>query len=198
MMTDGPGRGCQAAARVASSPVLPECETPDSPSSAASAAPTTIVLGLGNPVRYDDAVGLRVAEEVERLLVGQPVPGVRVLTSTRAGFELIDLLAGADHTIIVDCLEVPDGVPGTVRRLTLEDVSGASRLVGSHDLSLAGAFEFARVSGVSMPRTAEIYGIQAADTLRIEEGLSPEVAAIVPLLARAIHERLRHNPASTA
>jgi hypothetical protein len=46
-----------------------------------------------------------------------------------------------------------------------------------------------------MPRTAEIYGIQAADTLRIEEGLSPEVAATVPLLARAIHERLRPRTA---
>ena len=26
----------------------------------------TIVLGLGNPVRFDDAVGLRVAEALER------------------------------------------------------------------------------------------------------------------------------------
>jgi len=197
MTPDGPGRSRQAAARVASSPSPPGCGGTFSPSSAVPEAPTTIVLGLGNPVRYDDAVGLRVAEEVERLLADQPVPGVRVLTSTRAGFELIDLLAGADHAIIVDCLEVPGGVPGTVRQLTLEDVSGASRLVGQHDLTLADAFEFARASGVSMPRTAEIYGIQAADTLRIEEGLSPEVAATVPLLARAIHERLRHNQVSS-
>ncbi|HEY3381319.1 MAG TPA: hydrogenase maturation protease [Vicinamibacterales bacterium] len=150
----------------------------------------TIVLGLGNPLRYDDAVGLRVAEEVERLLTDDPVPGVRVLTSTRAGFELIDLLAGADHAVIVDCLDVPGGVPGEIRELTMERVPGAARLVGAHDITLADAFEFARVSGVPMPQTVEIYGIQAADTLRIEEGLFPDVAAAVPRLARTIHDRL--------
>ena len=39
------------------------------------------------------------------LLDEEPIPGVQVLTSTRAGFELIDLLAGADRAILVDCLE---------------------------------------------------------------------------------------------
>jgi len=150
-----------------------------------------IVLGLGNPVRFDDAVGLRVAEAVEQLLAAEPVPGARVLTSTRAGLELVDLLSGADRAIIVDCLELPEPVPGRVRRLTLEDVSGAARLVGAHDITIAGAFEFARVSGVAMPQVVEIYAVEAGDTRRIEEGLSPEVAAAVPPLAGEIHQRLR-------
>jgi len=150
----------------------------------------TIVLGLGNPVRYDDAVGLRVAEAVERLLEDEPVPGVTVMTSTRAGFELIDLLAGASRAIIVDCLVVSDPVPGRIRRLTLDDVAGAARLVGAHDIPLAGAFDLARTLGVSMPQRVEICAVEAADTDRLEEAMSPGVAAAVPLLAREIHNRL--------
>jgi hydrogenase maturation protease len=151
---------------------------------------TTIVLGLGNPIRFDDAVGLRVAEAVERLLAEDPVPGVRVATSTRAGLELIDLLAGASRAVIVDCLVPLDPVPGRVTRLTLADVSGAARLVGAHDVTIAGAFTFAAAAGVPMPHDVEIFAVEAADVDLIEEGLSPAVAATVPALAREIHRRL--------
>jgi hydrogenase maturation protease len=152
--------------------------------------PATVVLGLGNPLRFDDAVGLRVAEEVGRLLDERPVPGVRVLTSTRAGLELIDLLSGASRAIIVDCLVPLDPIPGRVRRLSLDDVAGSARLVGAHDVTISGAFKFAEASGLPMPRVVEIYAVDAADTERIEEGLSPAVAAAVPALAREIHTRL--------
>jgi hydrogenase maturation protease len=164
----------------------------------ASEPGTTIVLGLGNPVRFDDAVGLRVAEAVERLLAEEPVPGVKVLTSTRAGLELIDLLSGASRAIIVDCLALPDSSPGRVRRLTLDDVAGVARLVGAHDVTLGHAFELARAAGVPMPAAVEIYAVEAADIDCIEEGLSPEVAAAVPVLAREIHERLAAGSSSPA
>ncbi len=159
-------------------------------STRAHAARSTIVLGLGNPVRCDDAVGLRVAEAVERLLEEDPLPDVSVATSTRAGLELIDLLAGASHAVIVDCLALPDAVPGRVTRLTLDDVAGSARLVGAHDVTIGTAFKFARASGVPMPDAVDIYAVEAADVDRIEEGLSPAVAAAVPDLARAIHRRL--------
>lgn len=150
----------------------------------------TIVLGLGNPVRFDDAVGLRVAEQVERLLAEHPLPGVAVLTSTRAGLELIDLLSGASRAVIVDCLTVPDPVPGRVSRLTLEQVAGSARLVGAHDVTIATAFQFARAAGVPMPDTVEIFAVEAADVDRIEEGLSPAVARTVFELAHEIYCRL--------
>jgi hydrogenase maturation protease len=150
----------------------------------------TIVLGLGNPVRYDDAVGLRVAEAVDRLLEAEPLPGVSVATSTRAGLELIDLLAGASHAIIVDCLVLPNAVPGRVTRLTLDDVAGSARLVGAHDVTIATAFRFARAAGVPMPEEVDIYAIEAADVDRIEEGLSPAVASAVDCVAGEIHRRL--------
>jgi hydrogenase maturation protease len=153
---------------------------------------TTIVLGLGNPVRFDDAVGLHVAEAVERLLADSPVPGVKVMTSTRAGLELIDLLSGASRAVIVDCLVLPDSVPGRVSRLTLDDVAGSARLVGAHDVTVATAFAFARAAGVPMPAAVEIYAVEAGDIDRIEEGLSTAVAAAIPALAREIHRQLIH------
>jgi len=153
-------------------------------------AATTVLVGLGNPVRGDDGVGLRVAKAVEALLAANPVPGARVATSTRGGFELMDLLEGADRAIVVDCLDLPDAVPGRVRQMSLQEVAGAARLVGSHDIGLAVAVELGRLLGARMPGQVEVFGIEAALEDRVEEGLSPQVEAAVQPLARFLHTAL--------
>ena len=153
----------------------------------------TVVLGLGNPVLSDDGVGLAVAAEVKRLLAEEPIPGVDVLASTRAGFELIDLLRGYARAIIVDCLTLPDPVPGRVRRLGLDDVAGSARLINAHEISVAVAFRLAQQLAIPMPGEVEILAVEAADTSTIAEGLTPAVAAAVVPLSRVIYDDLRRK-----
>jgi len=156
----------------------------------ARSRPHTIVLGLGNPVRRDDGVGLAVAEAVRESLADAPLPGVEVATSTRAGFEIIDLLHGCARAIIVDCLDVPHPKPGRVRHLGLDAVAGAPRLVDAHGLSLPLAFRLAERLGIPMPTQVEILGVEAADCLTLGETLTPAVQAAVIPLARNILVRL--------
>jgi hydrogenase maturation protease len=154
----------------------------------ASAIPVsrTVVLGLGNPVRRDDGVGLAVAEAVRQALVSVSLPAVEVATSTRAGFEIIDLLHGCSRAIIVDCLDVPRPRPGRVRRLDLDAVQGAPRLVDAHGLSLPLVFRLAHSLGISMPSQVEILGVEAGDCMTLGETLTPAVQAAVEPLARKI------------
>jgi hydrogenase maturation protease len=155
----------------------------------------TVVLGLGNPVLCDDGVGLVVAAAVLRLLEETPVPGADVLASTRAGFELLDLLQWYRRAILVDCLTVPDPVPGRVHRLTLEDVSGSARLVNAHDLSLGNVFRLATRMGIPMPEEVDILAVEGGDTRTFTEGLTPAVAAAAGPIAAAIHaDLLRRAP----
>lgn len=153
----------------------------------------TVVLGLGNPILGDDAAGLCVAAALQQLLRDDPVPGVRVLMSTRAGFELIDLLAGARRAILIDCLEAHEPVPGRIRRLDLRQVAGASRLIGGHDISVSVAFELAASLGIRMPEAIEIYGIEGADTRSFGDQLTPAVEASVASLAHELHEQLKRR-----
>jgi hydrogenase maturation protease len=153
-------------------------------------APRTVLVGLGNPVCGDDAVGLRVAERVEARLADRPVPGVRVVTSTRGGFELLDLLADADAAIVVDCLAIPGARPGEIRHLALDQLAGCPRLVGAHDVGLAEIVKLGRLIGVPMPRRLDIVGVEAHPSDRIEEGLSPPLASIVEPLAERLYRRL--------
>ncbi len=147
------------------------------------------ILGLGNPVVSDDAVGLCVAAEVERLLKESPLAGAKVLTSTRGGFELIYLLTGFTHALIIDCLDVPKPCPGQVRCLDLSRLSGSARLIGGHDLSLTDALEFAATLDVPMPLNVEIYVVEGGDTRTVSEEMTPAVAAAVAPLAQRIYDR---------
>ncbi|HSB79197.1 MAG TPA: hydrogenase maturation protease [Candidatus Methylomirabilis sp.] len=162
-----------------------------------AASGCTVVLGLGNPILSDDGVGLAVAAELKRLLAVAPIRGVDVLASTRAGFELIDLLRGYARAVILDCIVLPDPQPGRVCRLTLDDVSGCARLVNAHEVSVGTAFRLAERMGIPMPHEAEIIAVEAADTATLAEGLTPMVQATVAPLAREIYESLKRNEPAT-
>jgi len=157
----------------------------------------TVVLGLGNPVLCDDGVGLAVVAALKQLLKAAPIPGVDVLASTRAGFELIDLLRDYRRAILVDCLALPDPQPGRVRRLGLDDVAGSSRLVNVHDLSVEVAFQLAERLGIPMPTEVEILAVEAADTSTICEELTPAVEAAVDPLSHEIYEDLKRRAPET-
>jgi hydrogenase maturation protease len=146
------------------------------------------VLGLGNPVVSDDAVGLHVAFEVERLLGNNPVPGVTVMTSNRGGFDLIRLLTGYSRAIIIDALELPNPCPGRIHRLQLGMLSGSARLVGVHDISLADAFELAETIGIPMPESVEIFAVEGGEMQNLSEGLTRELEAVVRPLAMEIYD----------
>lgn len=170
-------------------------EAPDAQASSnpVAAGGRSVVLGLGNPVLSDDGVGLAVVAALRRLLRHAPIPGVDVLASTRAGFELIDLLRDYRRAILVDCLALPEPQPGRVRRLGLDDVAGSSRLVNVHELSVGVAFQLAERMGIRMPAEMEILAVEAADTCTIAERLTPAVEAAVDPLARRIYEDLKRR-----
>jgi hydrogenase maturation protease len=164
-------------------------------------APTggrTAVLGLGNPVLSDDAVGLAVVVELGRLLAQDPIAGVDILVSLRAGFEIIDLLGGYGRAIVIDCLTLPDPCPGRVRHLCLDDVSGCARLINAHSIDIGTAFRLAEQVGIPMPPAVDLIAIEAGDTITISENMTSEVAAAVLPLARALHQELKRTAPATA
>jgi hydrogenase maturation protease len=155
-----------------------------------SAAPARVVLGLGNPLRGDDGVGLAVAAALSRLLDQSPIVGVRVLTSERGGLDALPLLAGARDAVVVDCLEVETPRPGRVHWLSPDEMRGSPRVQGAHEVSLAMVLEVGRLLGVEMPDTIAVLGIEARPGPDIDDRLSPPLAAHVDRIAALLYEHL--------
>ena len=121
---------------------------------------------------------------------------MRIEVAPRGGFELIDLLSGFTHAVIVDCLSLPDPVPGRIQRLTLDNVAGSARLINAHEISIRVAFDLAAKMGIEMPKTVEIFAIEGLDTSTISEEMTDPVSASVAPLARQIHAMLTSRAAA--
>lgn len=129
------------------------------------------IIGLGNVMRGDDAVGLLAAGRL-RQEVGERA---EVIEAEMAGVDVVELMKGVRVAILIDAVRSGQS-PGIIHRL---DASTGPIGVGmfphsSHALGLSEALELARAMGV-LPETVIVYGIEVGNT---EAGrpLSPPVA----------------------
>ncbi|SFI85216.1 hydrogenase maturation protease [Albimonas pacifica] len=143
------------------------------------------VIGLGAPLRGDDAVG----REVARRLRAHAPPGVEIHDSDGETAALVELLEGARAAILVDACR-SGAAPGALRRLDAAagPLPAGLGAVSTHGLGPAEAIELARALGVLPPRCL-VYAIEAA---RFDPGapLTPAVALAAERAAERILEDL--------
>jgi len=148
----------------------------------------TLVLGLGNELLSDDAVGLLVAGEVEKAI---GLPGVEVKTTQSAGFRLVELLVGYDKAIVVDAI-ISDRAPaGEVYWLELADLVRPLRAVANHNIHLADALELGRKLNQPMPQEVKVLAIEVEDNLTLRESVGDVAMAAVPKAVKMILDELR-------
>lgn len=152
----------------------------------------TVVIGIGNPVRADDAVGLHVARAV-RTCAPQACD---VEELWAGGLRLVEAMSGYDRAIVVDALEGVGIAPGAVVRLGLDDLSPCRTVACGHDVTLPVGLELWRESGAPLPAKITVLGVGVKDLHTLCEGLTPEVAAAVPRAVNAVLDELAQEARS--
>jgi hydrogenase maturation protease len=151
---------------------------------------TICVVGVGNALRGDDAVGL----EVARLLDGTLPGGVRLVECEGEPVSLLSSWEGCDTAIVVDATE-SGREAGTVRRLAAHDGPLPPELqrASTHLLGVAEAVELARALG-RLPERTIVYGIEGAG---FDTGapLSDAVQAAAAEVAASIRRELSEERA---
>ena len=141
--------------------------------------PGTVVIGIGNPDRGDDAFGRVVAARLRGRL---PAHAVLVEANGEAT-ALLDRFAAADRAILIDAA-VSGGDLGEIRRFDVssEPLPVAKYGLSTHGFGLAEAVELARTLG-TLPRRCVVYAVEASS---FEPG-----AALSPALVPAVDEVAR-------
>ncbi len=139
------------------------------------------VIGIGNPLRGDDAIGLLVARRVGELAD----PGVQVIELEGEPARLIDAWQGAGLAVVVDAV-CSGAHPGAVTRFdaTADPLPASVSASSTHALGLGEAIEIARALD-HLPERLIVLGVEGA---RFEPGssLSPGVAAAIDPVAAAV------------
>jgi hydrogenase maturation protease len=141
----------------------------------------TLVLGLGNELAGDDAVGLLVARALRDEVRGR----ADVVESSASGLALIELFDGPDRAIVVDAIRTGRNPPGTISEMSVAHVG---RVVAP-SLHQAGLPELAAVAerlGLRFPAETRVLAVEVEDPYTLGAGLSEPVArAVDELVARA-------------
>ena len=142
----------------------------------------TLVLGIGNDWRGDDAAGLEVARRLR-------AAGLRALGRAGDPSGLLDAWAGEREVILVDAVR-SGAAPGTVHRLDATARALPARLFrgSTHHVGVADAVELARALG-RLPERVELVGIEGG-TFAAGQGLSPAVGRAVDAVTSQLRSRL--------
>lgn len=160
------------------------------PAAGRTPASATLVVGLGNPLRGDDGVGLKVAEGLRQ--AAAMLPDVEIAELSVGGLALMERLLGYERVIIIDAASTGAGQPGTIRISTLGDLGlkSTANLDSSHDATLLAAMGAARSLGVEVPSKILIVAVEVTPTDAFATGLTPAVAAAIPAAIAVVLELL--------
>lgn len=119
-----------------------------------------LVLGLGNDILTDDAVGLLVARAVAARLRDSSEIAVR--ETTEMGLALLDEIADYDALILVDAVQTGRVPPGHIHEC---DIAALPQVTATspHFVGVGETLEFGRRLGLAMPERVRVVAVEVAD-----------------------------------
>lgn len=138
------------------------------------------VVGLGNPDRTDDGVGVRVVEGLKAWADAE------VFTAVKTGLDLAMAVLPYKKVLVVDAAPaVPVGEVALFRLSQSASVRGFP-----HGMSFAQALDWLKALGLRVPEVW-ILAIGIPAEPEFGRGLSPEVAAALPKAQKVVEKWLR-------
>ena len=137
--------------------------------------PRILVLGLGNDILGDDAVGLVAA----RRLRGHCAAEVDVVEAAESGLGLLDFLEGRSHALLLDAILTGRHPAGTVLEFSRKDFNATSG-PSPHYTGLPELLRLAECLAIPVPTDLCVLAMEVEDPYRIREGLSPVVTQALP------------------
>ena len=142
-----------------------------------------LVVGLGSPIMSDDAIGLMVAQRIEDMHLDR----VETRQEAVGGLDIIPVLWGYRHAIIVDAIKTEQYEPGTIMIFDPEDFEPTITNASAHDINLATAMAIGRdMEPEQMPVSVRFVAIEVEDLQTMREGLTEKVEAALDQAVNAV------------
>lgn len=153
-----------------------------------------LVLGLGNELYGDDAVGIHVVRRFSHKIEedGSFIEDhldIDFMECSLTGLALLDVIVGYDALVIIDTIKSPRPETG---RITLLDGSELRHIPGPspHYVSIPQMIEMGRELGLKVPSKIKIIAVEAKDLYNLGEGLTPRMEKAIPQILQELRELL--------
>jgi hydrogenase maturation protease len=135
-----------------------------------------LVLGLGNELISDDAVGIIAVRKLGEKYKGR----AEIEESSLSGLALMDIFVGYDKAIVIDAVCSGRKPPGTIYELTSSDL-GRVLAPSPHYTGLPEMMALAAELSLEFPGEIKIFAVEVSDmhsfggdlTLHVKKALDP-------------------------
>jgi len=152
-----------------------------------------LLLGMGNPILSDDAVGVRLVRDFRARLAA--LDGLDIVEECSVGgLNLLDIIEGYSRVIVVDSIKTQGGVPGTWYYFTADRLRETMNLTNVHDTNFITALELGRRLGMILPEDKEthIFAVEIIDNLNFSEEMSEPLEKTYPTFMEEIFRQISY------
>ncbi|MHA1668899.1 MAG: hydrogenase maturation protease [Candidatus Heimdallarchaeaceae archaeon] len=151
------------------------------------------IIGLGNPIVGDDAIGIKVVEYIKDNYSFPSYVDILVDVSL-AGIGLVELFRGYDKVILIDSMKSETVEPGEVIRLHPEQFAGAMHISDYHNMDFFTAYEFCKhMYGEEIPPNENIIilGIEIKYIQEFSDQLSLEIQSKFSKIVDFVYKEIK-------
>lgn len=151
----------------------------------------TLVLGLGNELLGDDAIGLIVVRELCKILSKSFSDKVSFVETSAFGYRLLDLIENYDRLIVIDSAIVSSSDEiGSIYVIDINDLHSGTTV--PHEMSLKDIISIGTKIGLRMPSDIRIVAIGVKDpSFQLSENIKAALPKIVENIKNLLLEWLR-------
>ena len=155
-----------------------------------------LLLGLGNEILTDDAVGLNIARAVRRRLGDWP--DLEVVECEEMGLSLLDHIVGFQDLVLVDAVQTKKAAPGFLHEVGLGDLSILPSMT-PHFFGIGEALDLGRRLEMRVPGRVRIFAAEVEDPFTLGTKMTPALTQALPAMVERViaclHE-LARTPAA--
>lgn len=155
----------------------PELDSNRHPAAGAAPANAVLVLGLGNAILCDDAIGLNVVDEVQRRIEG--TEGIDVQRTEEMGLCLLDFIAGYRDLVLVDSVQTGSAPPGHLHEIRADDLK-CLPASAPHFLGVGETLALGRQLDLRMPERVRIFAIETQEPYLLSTDMTPALQEALP------------------
>jgi len=141
-----------------------------------------LIYGIGNPYRCDDAVGIKAAEELARVVKN---PDIDIKSGSIDGTAILDEIVGYDWVIFIDSVKTKNGKPGNIYKIDPTSFE-SSHSFSSHGINFVTALQFGKKFDLKMPERTDIYAVEIEDSASFGEECTQRVRESIPKVVEVI------------
>ena len=152
-----------------------------------------LILGAGNLIRGDDAVGIEAVRKFQKGLDSRKRSCVEIKELEDAHINILDVLEFYDKLVIVDALTTDKEEQGNIRRIDYGDLKANKLAYSSHQMGLSRILEMAEKLKLKVPKEIIIFAVAIKSADYFTSSMSPEIKDAVSRIVNLLNKEIEQN-----